>query len=55
MLKLYLGIQNELLRYFNTKKLISTPQEDAKQAQQQVNQVKRRAEQLWLLNIEPEV
>jgi Uma2 family endonuclease len=51
-LELSLGIQDGQLRYFDTQgQLILTPEEDAKLAQQQV---KRLAEQLRSLGIEPE-
>ena len=59
-LELYLGIQDEQLRYFNAQgQLILTPEEDAKLAQQQAElaqqQAERLAEQLRSLGIEPEV
>ena len=52
VLELYLGIHAGRLRYFEAQgQLVPTPEEDAEQAQQQVE---RLAEQLRSLGIEPE-
>jgi Uma2 family endonuclease len=52
VLELYLGIQDEQLRYFDIRgQLVSTPEEDAAQAQRRAEQL---AAQLRSLGIEPE-